>query len=177
MPAAGRPTLLRITGVSSVKARRRVVRQRATQPGTLTRISHHLTVEARDRTAITSLRLLTVLEVLFRSDANGSRCLLRSHQMRMGQAAPAKVHLRAPCTDGIFSPVRMPISSRLAALGCYRSTARKSMASLRPSPMKFTASTVTAMAKPGAIQNQGMVERTVDDCASWSMPPQLGVGG
>ena len=33
---------------------------------TLTRISHQLTVEARDRPAITSLRLLTVLNVLFK---------------------------------------------------------------------------------------------------------------
>ncbi len=32
----------------------------------LTRISHQLTVEARDRPAITSLRLLTVLNVLFK---------------------------------------------------------------------------------------------------------------
>ena len=31
-----------------------------------TRISHQLTVEARDRPAITSLRLLTVLNVLFK---------------------------------------------------------------------------------------------------------------
>ncbi|MDE0164475.1 MAG: hypothetical protein OXL36_05195 [Bryobacterales bacterium] len=31
----------------------------------LTCISHHPTVEARDRTAMTSLRLLTVLNVLF----------------------------------------------------------------------------------------------------------------
>ena len=33
---------------------------------TLSRISHQLTVEARDRPAITSLRLLTVLNVLFK---------------------------------------------------------------------------------------------------------------
>ena len=32
----------------------------------LARISHQLTVEARDRSAITSLRLLTVLNVLFK---------------------------------------------------------------------------------------------------------------
>ena len=32
----------------------------------LTRISHQLTVEARDRPAITSLRLLAVLNVLFK---------------------------------------------------------------------------------------------------------------
>ena len=32
----------------------------------LARISHQLTVEARDRPAITSLRLLTVLNVLFK---------------------------------------------------------------------------------------------------------------
>ena len=32
----------------------------------LTRISHQLTVEAHDRPAITSLRLLTVLNVLFK---------------------------------------------------------------------------------------------------------------
>ena len=32
----------------------------------LTRISHQLTVEARHRPAITSLRLLTVLNVLFK---------------------------------------------------------------------------------------------------------------
>ena len=32
--------------------------------GVLTRISHRLTVEARDRPAITSLRLLAVLNVL-----------------------------------------------------------------------------------------------------------------
>ena len=35
-------------------------------PTPLTRISHQLTVEARDRPAITSLRLLTVLNVLFK---------------------------------------------------------------------------------------------------------------
>ena len=34
--------------------------------GVLARISHQLTVEARDRPAITSLRLLTVLNVLFK---------------------------------------------------------------------------------------------------------------
>ena len=34
--------------------------------GRLARISHQLTVEARDRPAITSLRLLTVLNVLFK---------------------------------------------------------------------------------------------------------------
>ena len=33
--------------------------------GTLARISHQLTVEAHERAAITSLRLLTVLNVLF----------------------------------------------------------------------------------------------------------------
>ena len=32
----------------------------------LTRISHHPTVEARDTTAMTSLRLLAVLNVLFK---------------------------------------------------------------------------------------------------------------
>ena len=32
----------------------------------LARISHHLTAEARDKTAITSLRLLTVLDVLYK---------------------------------------------------------------------------------------------------------------
>ncbi len=32
----------------------------------LARISHHLTAEARDKPAITSLRLLTVLTVLFK---------------------------------------------------------------------------------------------------------------
>ena len=32
----------------------------------LARISHHLTAEARDKAAITSLRLLTVLTVLFK---------------------------------------------------------------------------------------------------------------
>ena len=32
----------------------------------LARISHHLTVEARDKLAITSLRLLAVLNVLFK---------------------------------------------------------------------------------------------------------------
>ena len=35
------------------------------QPGALTCISHHLTAEARNRTAITALRLLAVLNVLF----------------------------------------------------------------------------------------------------------------
>ena len=35
-------------------------------PGHLARISHHLTVEARDKLAITSLRLLAVLNVLFK---------------------------------------------------------------------------------------------------------------
>ena len=35
-------------------------------PTPLTRISHQLTVEAPDRPAITSLRLLTVLNVLFK---------------------------------------------------------------------------------------------------------------
>ena len=37
----------------------------ATAP-VLARISHQLTVETRDRPAITSLRLLTVLNVLFK---------------------------------------------------------------------------------------------------------------
>ena len=36
------------------------------EPRTLARISHQLTVEAHDRPAITSLRLLTVLNVLFK---------------------------------------------------------------------------------------------------------------
>ena len=36
--------------------------------GGSTRISHHLTAEARDKTAITSLRLLAVLGVLCRGD-------------------------------------------------------------------------------------------------------------
>ena len=44
---------------------------------------------------MTALRLLTVLNVFSRSDANGSRCLLRSRQMRMDQAAPAKVRHRS----------------------------------------------------------------------------------
>ena len=36
------------------------------EPGKgLTRISHHLTVEARNKPAITALRLLAVLNVLF----------------------------------------------------------------------------------------------------------------
>ena len=44
----------------------RLWRQRAGRDhrGELARISHHLTVEARDRPAITSLRLLAVLTVL-----------------------------------------------------------------------------------------------------------------
>ena len=42
------------------------VREQGTEPGTLARISHQLTVEAHDRPAITSLRLLTVLNVLFK---------------------------------------------------------------------------------------------------------------
>ena len=42
----------------------------------LTPISHHLTAEARDRPAITSLRLLTVLNVLSRSDAERKSLLI-----------------------------------------------------------------------------------------------------
>ena len=52
----------------------------------LTRISHQLTVEARDRPAITSLRLLTVLNVLFK--------YARIVQKRRAER-------RAPCTDGL----------------------------------------------------------------------------
>ena len=37
------------------------------------RISHHLTVEARDKPAITSLRLLAVLNVLFNKYASARR--------------------------------------------------------------------------------------------------------
>ncbi|MDE0163525.1 MAG: hypothetical protein OXL36_00380 [Bryobacterales bacterium] len=36
------------------------------EPGPLTCISHHMTAEARDTTAMTSLRLLAVLNVLFK---------------------------------------------------------------------------------------------------------------
>ena len=53
-------------GTAGLEARRKAVRQQATEPGTLTRISHHLTVEARDKPAITALRLLAVLNVLFK---------------------------------------------------------------------------------------------------------------
>ena len=41
--------------------------------GNLTRISHHLTVEARHRPAITALRLLAVLNVLFKYAPHYSR--------------------------------------------------------------------------------------------------------
>ena len=41
-------------------------RARVFPPDGLARISHHLTAEARDKAAITSLRLLTVLTVLFK---------------------------------------------------------------------------------------------------------------
>ena len=42
----------------------------------LARFSHHLTVEARNRPAITALRLLTVLNVLSRSGAERGSLLL-----------------------------------------------------------------------------------------------------
>ncbi len=41
-------------------------RPTASKPDELARISHHLTVEARHRPAITALRLLAVLNVLFK---------------------------------------------------------------------------------------------------------------
>ena len=54
----------------------------------LARISHHLTVEARDRPAITSLRLLAVLNVLPRT--------------------PPLVKRRAPRTDGPLTHFASP---------------------------------------------------------------------
>ncbi len=39
---------------------------RAFPPAMLARFSHHLTAEARDKPAITSLRLIAVLNVLFK---------------------------------------------------------------------------------------------------------------
>ena len=52
----------------------------------LARISHHLTVEARNRPAITSLRLLAVLNVLFKyaSARQAAHALYRraSHALR-----------------------------------------------------------------------------------------------
>src|SRR5450759_442952 len=50
-----------------------------------------------------------------------------------------------------------------------------SRASRRPSPRKFTASTVIRIARPGKIVNQGLVDMVL--WASCSMLPQLGVGG
>ena len=43
----------------------------------LVRISRRLTVEARNKPAITVLRLLAVLNALSRSDAEGRHCLFR----------------------------------------------------------------------------------------------------
>ena len=53
----------------------------------LARISHQLTVEAHDRPAITALRLLAVLNVLSRSDAEG-KSLLISVTPRYERAKP-----------------------------------------------------------------------------------------
>ena len=54
----------------------------------LTRISHHLTAEARDKAAIPSLRLLAVLTVL--------------------SSTPPPVERRAPRTDGLLTPFASP---------------------------------------------------------------------
>ena len=59
----------------------------------LARISHQLTVEAHDRPAITSLRLLTVLNVLFK--------YARIVQKRRAER-------RAPCTDGPLTHFASP---------------------------------------------------------------------
>ena len=58
------------------------------------RISHHLTVEARNRPAITSLRLLTVLSVLSRLDAERKSLLISvAPRYERAQLHPAKVRL------------------------------------------------------------------------------------
>ena len=50
----------------------------------LARVSHHLTAEARDRPAITSLRLLAVLNVLFKYTSAPSALYWRaSHALRL----------------------------------------------------------------------------------------------
>ena len=54
----------------------------------LARISHHLTAEARDKPAITSLRLLAVLNVL--------------------SSTPPLVKRRAPRTDGLLTHFASP---------------------------------------------------------------------
>ena len=59
----------------------------------LTRISHHLTAEARNRPAITSLRLLAVLNVGFK--------YARIVQKRLAER-------RAPCTDGPLTHFASP---------------------------------------------------------------------
>ena len=61
--------------------------QRRTETRGLARFSHHLTVEARNKPAITALRLLAVLNVLFKyaSARRAARALYRraSHAVRL----------------------------------------------------------------------------------------------
>ena len=66
----------------------------------LARISHHLTVEARDKPAITALRLLAVLNVLFSTLPRAER--------------------RAPCTDGLLTHFASPRGEKSGLVGCLR---------------------------------------------------------
>ena len=84
--------------------------------GELARISHHLTAEARDRPAITSLRLLAVLTVL--------------------SSTPPLVKRRAPRTDGPLTHFASPRGEKSGLVGRGEKPARRGTGFFMRSPFE-----------------------------------------
>src|SRR5439155_21403177 len=57
-----------------------------------------------------------------------------------------------------------------------RAPMRGSNASRSPSPTWLAHNTVMAIARPGGVHSHGCLSSTVNDCAEFIMPPQLGTG-